>query len=326
MKNEFFGVKLLDIHAQMSYPIVTAYEFYFLRNEEVVKKILDNSTIYLIVQRPLLYIENLTTDEGVLKFTITDCMKVFAIECTLDPHQAALGIAEDEDFLLDVQFYTKDPSPHQPYNKVAAIRFLRLDSSFIAWLTPQKIIFEYVAGIIKMEVKGDVMNFSDYKVHYIGQAFNQKIWNRLTGHEKMQDVLTLEDSINDMLDKNSFEISLILLEVTGYSESNMFPLQKNMIKDYPKACLFKLETEDEFVKFNDPILEANAPELTNEIEALLISSFKPHYNKIKFSSYPDIKKGVRSVGYAAANLTIERIPVKLYTDSYTQEVVLYSDI
>jgi hypothetical protein len=322
MEKDYYGAKLINIFAQASYPIVTAYEFEFLKTEAEVKSIIKGSTIYLIVQRPLLYIKNLTMDGCVLKFIITDCHEKTILDCTLDPRQAAFNIDDDEDILINVQFYKNTPDTEQPYNDVAAIKFLRLDNSFIAWLTPQKIIFEYIAGIINMEIIGNIIDFIDYKVHYIGQAFDQVIWNRLTGHEKMQSVLTKEDSICNSVNKNSFEISLILLEVMGYDELNAFPLQDSMLKKYPKRCLFKLQNTEDFVKFNTPILAPKAPELTNEVEALLISSFKPVYNIKKFNNYPDIKKGVRSVGYAGANLVIEKLPAKLYTDNHSQEAVL----
>lgn len=324
MKKESYGVKLANIEAQASYPIVTAYEFEFLKTEEVVQQIIKGSTIYLIVQRPLLYIKDMTTDGGVLRFKITDCYEKTCLECTLDPRQKAFDIGDEEEILIDVQFYKKTPDIEQPYNDVAAIKFLRADQSFIAWLTPQKIIFEFMAGILNMSINGDVLDFIDYKVHYIGQAFDQKIWNRLTGHEKMQSVLTKEDTICQSTHKNSFEISLILLEVTGYTEMNIFPLPDFMADSYSKNLQNKLQTADDFVKFNEAILKPNAPELTNEVEALLVSNFKPHYNTIKFTKYPNIKSGVRSVGYAGANLCIQKLPAKLYTDFFTQEAVIVS--
>jgi hypothetical protein len=63
------------------------------------------------------------------------------------------------------------------------------------------------------------------------------------------------------------------------------------------------------------------PELTSEVEAMLINSFKPEYNKIQFNNYPMIKRGTRSKGYTESSLVIERNPTTLKTEYFKLDAV-----
>jgi len=69
------GIKNIQIHARCVYPIVSAYEFEFLKSEAEVQAILKPCTIYFIVQRPLIYIQNLYSSDGLIKFEITDILQ-----------------------------------------------------------------------------------------------------------------------------------------------------------------------------------------------------------------------------------------------------------
>jgi hypothetical protein len=57
------------------------------------------------------------------------------------------------------------------------------------------------------------------------------------------------------------------------------------------------------------------------VEAMLVSTFKPAYNDVLFENYPNISKGVRSAGYTAASLVIEKLPVVLATEYHRQSMI-----
>jgi hypothetical protein len=315
------GIKLIQIMARAIYPVVTAYEFEYLKTEKSVREWLRPCTIYFIVQRPLTYVTNVVDRDGILYFEIADDSATSTLKVALDP--TASGYAEaEEELLIEYQFYRKTPDKAYPLRDVAAIKLLRKSGEFIVWLTAQKIIYQYLNGWPAAEIDGNIAEFIDYKVHYIGQAFSQDVWDRLTGHEKMQSILTLEDSFGEKYKKNSYEISLIMLSIMGYDEANVFPVQKNQSWLGAKPLLHKVRTKEEFERFNMPALAVDALELTNEIEAMLVSLFRPTYNTIKFEKYPYIKSGTRSAGYTEALLKVETLPAILYTDSHRQDLVL----
>jgi len=326
MQEKSRGIKNIQIYARCKYPIVSAYEFDFLKTEDVVQAILKPCTIYFIVQRPLLYINNLRIRDGQVKFEITDYSLSPPLECCFDPR--ANGFAElNEELLIDIQFYKQTPDRCEPYNDIGGIKLYDVDGKFLFWLTPQKYIHHCLTNRLKAEIKGDITSYIDYKVHYIGQAFSQEVWNRLTGHEKMQAILTREWPLDQKSITSSLEISLILLDIAGYDEMNIFPDFDLLLSPGVEPIVHEFDFEEDnnsFATYYNPKLAVDAEELTNEVEAMLINKFKPQYNKILFENYPNIKKGTRSAGYTESSLVLESLPAILKTDKYTQGVVLSS--
>jgi len=53
-------------------------------------------------------------------------------------------------------------------------------------------IHNYSRGHIEAEINGDILDFLNYNVHYVGKATDQDIWTRLTGQSSLQDILSIE--------------------------------------------------------------------------------------------------------------------------------------
>lgn len=327
MTSQGQGIKTIQIHAQTRYPIVSAYEFEFLKSESEIQSILKPCTIYFIIQRPLVYIENLRAVDGLITFRITDDTNTAPLECTFIPSENGI-CSPSEELLIEVQFYKKTPDSEAPFNDVAGFKLFTLEKKFLGWFSPSMFLYAYLGNKLGTEVIGDVRDYLDYNVHYIGKAFSQDIWGRLTGHHKMQSILTLEDSLNNRSLRAPFEISLLMLDIDGYDETNIFPFFDFAIQagDEPIIHYYTLDKDDgTFDKYYERMLGTRAPELTSEVEALLVNTFKPKYNEILFDNYPNIKAGTRSAGYTQSTLLIEKMPAILKTEHHVQEVVLPHD-
>jgi len=314
------GAKTLSIRAIAQYPIVSAWEFESLKAEEGVRALLKPCTVYFILQRPLMFFNVLETHSDELVFEIVDTAARKPLLCRMNPKANNLG-PPGEDLFINLQYHKLEPDKAPPFRDVAAFKLLDLQGRFLHWLTPQKFLFEYVGGHLKAEVEGDLASFINYKIHYIGQNFSQAVWNRLTGHDKMQSILTREDALNPKSAKPSLEVCLAMLDIIGFDEVCLVPCLNLGI---PDLILHKLDPTDEAAwdTFFEPFLEAKAQELTNEVEAMLVQRFKPQYNEVLYDNYPNIKRGVRSVGYSQADLVIESLPALLYTDHFTQEPIV----
>lgn len=324
MTTQSQGIKTIQIHAQTRYPIVSAYEFEFLKSESEIQALLKPCTIYFILQRPLLYFDNLRIADSGITFSITDDSSRQPLECTFVPSENGF-CGPDEELLIDLQFFKKTPDTAAPYNDVGAIKFLNLNQNFLGWFSPSKFLYEILDQRLKAKVVGNIADYLDFQVHYIGKAFSQDIWNRLTGHEKMQSILTLEDSLNQRSLRAPFEISLLMLDIDGYDEANIFPNYEFALQpgiDPIEYAFSDAEDDERFDQYYDPKLAARAPELTSEVEAMLVSTFKPKYNDIKFENYPNIKAGTRSAGYTQSTLMIEKLPAILKTEHHEQGLVL----
>lgn len=189
------ATKVANIQVATTYPIVSAYEFEFLKAEEVIRERLDGCTVYLIVQRPLTYFDNVELRHGYIYFDIVDD-EAPPLHCRVNLVAAEI-CGPNETVDIEMQFFAKTPSRSSPYRGVGALKLFKEDGSFILWWSPQKILYEMLVNELAVEVEenGNPLAFLDFKLHYIGRAFSQKVWDRLTGHEKMQRILTLQGPI-----------------------------------------------------------------------------------------------------------------------------------
>jgi len=310
------GVKTITILASTTYPIVSAYEYEFLKEEEVVRERMGRSTIYLILQRPLTYFNQVRLIDGGISFNITDA-KQAPLECFL-PFVVNGFCNYGEDSEIELCFYKSDRDESPPFNDVGAIKVRKENGDFVIWLSPQKFIYEVLCGNLQAEIRGDPLSFSDYRIHYIGQAFDQKVWKRLTGHEKLQKILTLEGPMGEGPSRSPLEISIAMLTIVGFDDNIMMGSYESILPPFPTPIIHKLETEEEGERFALPWVTVDSPNLTCEVEAMLVNLFKPTYNKIKFDKYPKIKRGTRAKGYTSAQLVIERLPASLRTEAHFQ--------
>jgi hypothetical protein len=312
------GVKSVEIMATTSYSIVSAFEYEFLKQESVVQERLKDSTIYFILQRPLMFFDNLVPGDGELTFDIVDGVNP-PLQCKLDTTN--VGVPPGEDTELVLQYYRDNAVNQSPYREVAGFKLMTSQGDFIVWETPQKLLFEALANGLSLEINGDIAPYLKYHVHYIGQAFSQAVWKRLTGHEKVQKILTIEEPLSALTTRPALEVSILMLSIIGFDEAIMLPYYEGLLPDgvQPIVHYFDFGDDNEsFERFYLPFVGLGAKELTNEAEALLINLFSPKYNDNKFKNYPNLKKGARSVGYSNAILTINRLPAHLVTDNHSQ--------
>ena len=311
------GVKVAQIYASTQYPIVSAYEFEFLKGEEIIRQRLNNCTIYIIAQRPLTYFDNVCLDNGLIEFDITDG--------TQDPLHCRVSLIEnnicaaDEVVDIDVQFFSKEPGKERPFRDVGALKVYKLDGTFVLWWSPQKFLYEVIVKNLSAEIMGDPMRFLDFKVHYIGKAFSQKVWDRLAGHDKMQRILTMEGPLGSPVSRAPFEISLIMLDIVGLDDAVEIPYAGMTARPGVNPILHKVDLDDDeaFERFlHQPLVQLRDEALTLETEAFLIRQFRPAYNEVLYENYPNIKNGMRSKGYSYTDLVVERLPAILRTDHY----------
>lgn len=316
------GIKNIVITATTRYPIVSAYEYEFLKGEEEIQRRMSGCTIYFILQRPLMYFNSVREVGRTIKFDIVDTVHK-PLHATLDLDLFVKGGACE----VEYQFYKATPDKASPRNDVAALKIRDGDGKFVVWETPQKLLYEALAnGLAVRFTGGNIADFLTYDIHYIGKAFSQKVWKRLTGHEKMQKILTLEPALAtaNANVRAPFEISLLMLDIIGVTEGNMFPYMeafRSLLPQGVKPIKHKLRTEDDYAEFMTLKIDTSAPELTSEVEGFLVHRFKPKYNERKFEKYPEIRKGTRSLGYTYSQLIIEKIPVVLRTEHFTQGAI-----
>lgn len=305
-----------SINLRLSYPIVTAYEFEFLKQEDVVKNYMTNSSVYMIVKRPLLVINNFHINEEQQKITfeIHDDKGNAPLKCEF-PYVDILNL-DPNSICIQALFYKKTADTILPYDTMAGFKILdEKTRDVIVWYSPQKFIYEFVVNKLPISIEGEIINYIDYEVLYIGKAFNQKVWDRLTGHNSFQKILTLESTENLLSLQNSFEISLLILELSSATKVTHFaPDDRNIPEN---AILLDFEDAFEHMGVTEDKLTINH---TNDVEALLIRKYMPEYNNIMYENYPNIQNGMRDLGYSNTDIYSEDFPAILYTEFSKQEV------
>ncbi|WP_426954558.1 hypothetical protein [Muricoccus radiodurans] len=315
------AMRFARVIASTTYPIVSAYEFEFLQEEKIIRERFGSSTIYIIAQRPLTYFDNVVYEATNIWFEIADGNGT-PLPCRID--LAENGICEVGEILeLEIGFHSDTPNCQQPHRNVGGFKLYRENGEFVLWWSPQKFLYEMLVNGLKVYVgeEADPYAFLDFRIHYIGQSFSQKVWDRLTGHTKMQKILTRERELGSAPEARApFEISLIILQITGVDDIPLIGADA----DHPLAgsnpIVFSLDSNDEsaFERFmSTPRVQLGDEALTRELEAFLIHRFKPTYNEVLFANYPNIIGGMRSKGYSSTEFILERLPAFLYTDNYS---------
>lgn len=287
MKNTI-NTKRLHSSLQLGYAPISNYEFYHLKQENIVQQILSDSSLYVICQREELTFENITYDDNTccLNFEIhkKDCNT--KLTCTLCIYQENIEPVEGQIVATEFGRNKKGEIPNvMPINDIKGIRFFKesADGELLLWITPDKFLHHYWNGILEAIVVGDYREFTKYKVHYVGESTDQKIWDRLTGHEKLQDILTVEEAFY-FESINTHEIVLLLFKINNAESISIFD---------------GTEDVDDFV---DSLINPKLPSkttITLDVEKALIKLLKPNkkYNKIQYKQYPKSANGLYNEGF-----------------------------
>lgn len=264
----------------LAYSPMCNYEFEFLKEDPIVQEILQESSLYIIAQRPVLSFENIykeNVDFPIISFEIHQQGNPEILKCKLPLFQKYLANDPEKEIILNLG--SKNPnfkSTGFPINNVHSLKFYEHPDKFLAYFSPEKFLQNYWKGYYDAEIEGDYKKLTKYKVHYVGEATKQDIWKRLTGHATLQKVLGTEYPLT-FGDLPTHEIAILF-----------FKFEDNLtISSYgPESS-----TEDLIEGFK----HKNFPEQSTiflDAERALIKAMQPKYNKVVYNNYPKSKNGL----------------------------------
>jgi hypothetical protein len=204
------------------------------------------------------------------------------LECVLPLYQEHLG--QDENQGVNVEFGSYDPEwnyAKPPLFDVNGIRFFDKDMNFLLWLSPDKLLHHYWNSIISATIIGNIKAFTEFKIHYVGKATDQKVWDRLTGHYSLQKILGLErPNIKGTLPTH--EITLLIFRVKDKMAFNVMG--------------------DDIDSFVDKALNPQLPDdktVSLDAEKALVNLLNPEYNHPtkRFPNYPKSTDGLHQYKY-----------------------------
>lgn len=278
---------------ELAYAPLTAYEFAIVKDDKLIDRALENASLYLIGQRPVITFENVIPDTSIyqLNFEIHQKGNPNILKCNLPIDQEIFGLGEDN--VIDIAFnfldksITQDNPPFQNIHGFSLVRHKNDGKEFVIWFSPEKLLQNWWKGSIDCKIDGDWKSFINYKVHYVGKATKQGILQRLTGHSTFQDILSLEAPVTE---KQLPANEIVILP---------FEFQDNLqIQSFGDGADAK--------QMVATLLGENYPEQEKvflDAEKALIKAMQPSYNKELFNNYPVSKDGLFNDNYDVISYT-----------------------
>ncbi|WP_367209589.1 hypothetical protein [Sphingobacterium sp. R2] len=274
--------KSLVNQLKLAYSPLSNYDFSILKGDRDIQNALQNSSLYIIAQRPVLSFENIRINkvEGQLEFEIHQQDNNAILKCKLPIFQENLVNNSDRSHVY--YFGSHDPQFIFDENNVSNVHGIKIYKSsiepenFIIWFSPEKFLFNYLNGHFSCFIDGDVSLLLKYNVHYVGQSTDQDIWKRLTGHEKLQQILSVEyPFVYGTLPTH--EIALLLFE---FSDNISF-------QTFDGDAIY-----DDFMKSFSGEYDVDQRAIYLDAEKALVKAMTPKHNKILFKNYPKSTDGL----------------------------------
>lgn len=274
---------------ELAYAPLTAYEFAITKQDKLIELALQEASLYIIAQRPVITFENVVPDldDYNLNFEIHQKGNDTVLKGSLPLIQKAAGSEKDDTIAVAFNFLEKTKKQEQPpFNNIhgfSLTKHTEVGNEFLLWFSPEKLLQNWWKGNIACQIDGDYKSFTKYKVHYVGKATRQGILKRLTGHSTFQDILSIEAPVTEkQLPAN--EIVILPFEFQDNLQIMSWGPESET-KNMTAALMGELYPEQEKV-----FLDA---------EKALINAMTPSYNKELFKNYPKSKDGLYEDGYDA---------------------------
>lgn len=277
----------------LAYSPLCNYDFTILKTETVIQNIIESSSLYAIVQRPEIRFDNITNneEEKYIEFEIRQYNNPNVLKCKVPLFQENIAKNPENEVLVCFGSNDKNNKPVAlPLNNIHGMKFYEQSvttENFLLWISPEKFLQNYWEGLIEAEIEGNIHDFTKYYVHYVGQATKQDIWKRLTGHDKLQDILSLEYPLN-YGSLPTHEIAILLFSFKDNMQMHTFGDNADV---------------DEMV---NSLLGKNMPEQRTiflDAEKALINAMQPNYNDELFKNYPKSADGLYKHNYNSISYT-----------------------
>ncbi len=167
-----------------------------------------------------------------------------------------------------------------PHYHIANFLMFADENGYGTWFSPEKFLFERWNDFYESEVIGNISDFLKYKVHYISKATEEHVIKRLTGHEHLQDILSVEFPLH-YGSLPTDEIAILFYEFSDNIHLAMFGAEDDM-----DEVLFQ-----QMLDGNLPLVPKKRIYL--DAEKALIHALKPKHNKLFYKNYPQSKDGLK---------------------------------
>jgi hypothetical protein len=279
---------------ELGYAPLTAYEFATVKEDPMIEKALENASLYVIGQRPVITFENVipNIEEYNLQFYIKQKDNPNVLKCKLPLIQPIVGSKDTDTIYVAFNFLDqKKKADELPLNNIHGFSLLKhneiADNEFLIWFSPEKLLQNWWKGHVQCEIIGDFKSFTRYKVHYVGKATRQSILKRLNGHSTFQEILSLEQPVTE----KQLPANEIVILPFKFQDNIQF---QSFGPGAPKKDMIASFLGEDHPEQEKVFLDA---------EKALIKAIQPSYNKELFNNYPVSKDGLYNDNYDVISYT-----------------------
>jgi len=279
MKNDS---KILLNQLLLAYSPLCNYDFTILKKDTIIQEAIENSSLYVIGQRAEIRFDNIVNNEEqkLIEFEIRQYNNPHILKCKVPLFQEHIATDPEKEVILYLGSNDiNNDFKKRPISNIHGMKFYEKsvsDENFLIWFSPEKFLQNYWKGHLIADIEGNIHEFTKYKVHYVGQATKQDIWKRLTGHDKLQDILSLEYPLTYGV-LPTHEIAILLFNFQENLQMQSFG-DNSSIEEMVNSFMGKNMPEQRTI-----FLDA---------EKALIKAMQPKYNDELFKSYPKSVDGL----------------------------------
>jgi hypothetical protein len=283
------GLKSIINQLKLAYSPLSNRDFALLKDDAAIQANLMSSSLYAICQRPELYFSNLNyhSDDGIVDTEIRQENNSSSLRIIFPLFQDCFEIDPTKFVLFYAASHKADSYLNtMPMNYVSGFRIHEGEDDktlgkFIVWFTPEKLLQNIWNGGIIADIEGNIRDFTKYQVLYVGKATDQRVWQRLTGHDTLQDILSLEAPlVSGSLPPH--EIAILFFT---------FKENRHLQSFGPSS------SSKDFVDLITGSSLPNQKSIFLDAEKALINAMLPRYNKELFKNYPKSKDGLYANSY-----------------------------
>jgi hypothetical protein len=304
-----------NIHIEFKNPlgIFNLDDFSYLYDDVEFKRIAENASLYLILQRPCLIFRNIKCNSKIIKGEIVQPHTGSYIEFELPLYQKDV-IEFDEIMNIELHLcYNKTLKEEHNLNNFIDVIIIKIpkEKNYTKLLTPDTILQQYSNKTWKVNINGEINKFLEFDIKYIGHSVKQFIGKRIKNHSNIQRILTTTLPLQNGM-QISKEICICLLEINNITGLNVI-------------C------PNDYLENNNPFKLPNNESIYYDAEKAYINFFSKSNdvsleNKDVYNSYPKGKNGLFDEKYENIIYGIkDDITLKYGNQQLTNQDVIFVD-
>lgn len=304
-----------NIHIEFKNPlgIFNLDDFSYLYDDIELKRIAENASLYLILQRPCLIFRNIKCNSKIIKGEIVQPHTGNYVEFELPLYQKDV-IEFDELMNIELHLcYNKTLKEDLNPNNFIDVIIIKIpkEKNYTKLLTPDTILQQYNNETWKVNINGEINKFLEFDIKYIGHSVKQFIGKRIKNHSNIQRILTTTLPLQNGM-QISKEICICLLEISNITGLNVIYQNDSLENNNP----FKLPN-NESIYYDAEKAYINFFSKSNDVSL---------ENKDVYNSYPKGKNGLFNEKYENIIYSIkDNITLKYGNQQLTNQDVIFVD-